>query len=110
MPISAADLEEFVSRLEREVESYLKSNLRQRFSIGHPGDFIMPVIKYCLHAVKETLSGDASIDPKSFSAYVRLCIADIIRVLARTAEILDRDIIPRVARDIEEMRAAKVQV
>lgn len=110
MPISSADLEEFVNRLEREVDSYLRANLRQRFSVGHPADFIMPVVRYCLHAVKETLSGEPSIDSKDFAAYVKLCLADMIRTIARISEILGRDIIPRVVRELEETKTARVQV
>jgi hypothetical protein len=93
-------LDELVSRVEADTSSWLRKNYKQRFTIGHPADYIMPPIKYCLYAVKENMlqSGDTSID--NFIQSFKFCMTDIVSAISRASGFIVEEEIPRVRSEL----------
>jgi len=107
--IRSVDLDTFVQRLERRTYEYLRESTRQNFSVGHPSDFIMPIFKYCLYAVKELFEGEPEVDVNSFRKMFRFCVTNLIQVIARTEQIVENEIIPQIVEDLRKMSELKLR-
>ncbi len=102
-------IDDFVSRLERRTEEYLRKNLVQRFSIGHPSEFIMPIFRYCLHAVREVLK-NSNVKPtlQDFLTQLQFCIHDMTNVIARTLSKIVDEYAPHLYEELQKLRKAQL--
>jgi len=102
-------LDDFVNRLERRVEGYLRKNLVQRFSVGHPADYIMPIFRYCLHAVGEVFK-NSNVKPtlRDFIVQLQFCIHDMTNVIAKTLSKIVDEFAPEIYEEYSKLRKAQL--
>lgn len=89
-----------MNKSKTELEGWLKKNYRQRFSVGHPANYIMPPIEYCLYAVKENMQMSGNTSITEFINSFKFCMTDIVSAISKAAAYLADEYIPSLAKEL----------
>ena len=98
-------IDDLVGKIRTNANTWLKKNYKQRFSFGHPADYIMPPIDYCLNAVSETMRQSGSTSVTDFVNSFKFCMTDIVSAISRTVGYITDELIPQYTKKPKEEAA-----